>query len=58
LEVKSYPDLPIIATGGPTPKSITATIVAGANTISYTPPTPKDLFIGMMADYREREMPK
>lgn len=50
-----YPNLPIIATGGPTPQSISSTISAGANAISYTPPTTKELFSGMMADYRERE---
>ena len=53
-----YPDLPIIATGGPTTESIAATIAAGANAISCTPPTPKDLFTSMMANYREQEMPK
>jgi len=49
-----YPDLPIIATGGPKAESIQRTIEAGANAISYTPPTTKELFTGMMADYRSR----
>ena len=51
-----YPDLPIIATGGPTTKSIVETIKAGANAISYTPPCTKELFASMMDDYRNREM--
>lgn len=47
-----HPDVPIIATGGPTPESITETIEAGANAITYTPPTSKELFKEMMAKYR------
>lgn len=50
-----YPDVPIIATGGPTGESIMSTIKAGANAISYTPPTTQELFTSMMADYRNRE---
>ena len=49
-----FPDVPIIATGGPTPETITETVAAGANAISYTPPTTKELFSRMMEDYRER----
>ena len=49
-----FPDVPIIATGGPTTESIRATVEAGANAISYTPPTTKELFSHMMEDYRER----
>lgn len=48
-----YPDIPIIATGGPTPESIAETALAGANAISYTPPTTKQLFTSMMATYRK-----
>ena len=51
---RRYPDLPIIATGGPSDDSIRRTIEAGANAISYTPPATKELFSGMMADYRNR----
>ena len=51
---EKFPDVPIIATGGPTPESISATVEAGANAISYTPPTTKELFSHMMEDYRER----
>ncbi|MGI5936516.1 MAG: hydrolase [Oscillospiraceae bacterium] len=52
---KRYPDLPIIATGGPTGETIRRTVEAGANAISYTPPTTKELFSSMMMDYRNRE---
>ena len=30
------------------------TVEAGANAISYTPPTTKELFSSMMEDYRAR----
>lgn len=48
----SYPDLPIIATGGPTAESISQTIAAGANAISFTPPTTAELFRNLMDKYR------
>ncbi|MDR1714678.1 MAG: hydrolase [Prevotella sp.] len=51
---KKYPDFPIIATGGPSPESILRTIEAGANLITYTPPTTGELFSAIMDDYRER----
>lgn len=47
-----FPEVPIIATGGPTPESITETIEAGANAITYTPPTTAELFKEMMERYR------
>ena len=47
-----YPDIPIIATGGPTDESILATIRAGANAITYTPPTNGELFAKDMREYR------
>lgn len=50
---KKHPDFPIIATGGPTPDSILRTIEAGANLITYTPPTTGELFSALMNDYRE-----
>lgn len=50
---KSFPDVPIIATGGRTEKSIAETIAAGANAITYTPPSPAELFKAMMERYRE-----
>lgn len=49
---KRFPEVPIIATGGPTPESIGETIAAGANAISWTPPSTGELFKGMMARYR------
>ncbi|MFT4224472.1 hydrolase [Dysgonomonas sp.] len=51
---KKYPDFPIIATGGPSPESILRTIEAGANLITYTPPTTGELFSAIMDDYRGR----
>ena len=52
---EKYPELPIIATGGPTEKSILETIEAGANAITYTPPTNGELFSRKMMDYRAIE---
>lgn len=52
---KQYPDLPIIATGGPTNESIMETIEAGANAITFTPPENGDLFSRLMDNYREKE---
>ena len=51
---KKYPDIPIIATGGPTEDSILETIRAGANAITYTPPTNGELFAKSMNNYRMR----
>lgn len=47
------PTVPIIATGGPNEDTIMATIEAGANAITYTPPTPAELFKAIMDKYRE-----
>ncbi|MBE6565897.1 MAG: hydrolase [Ruminococcaceae bacterium] len=47
-----YPDIPIIASGGKTEESVSATIEAGANAITYTPPSTLELFKGMMEKYR------
>ncbi len=49
---KKFPKVPIIATGGPTEESIRETIEAGANTISYTPPSTGEIFASMMDNYR------
>lgn len=49
---RQFPDVPIIATGGPTPETIARTIDAGANAISYTPPTTNELFRILMDKYR------
>ena len=48
-----YPDIPIIASGGNTPESIRETIRAGANAITYKPPSTKELFSGVMERYRD-----
>ena len=48
-----FPDIPIIATGGNKPDTILATIDAGANAITYTPPSTQELFKRMMSRYRE-----
>lgn len=47
-----FPDVPIIATGGPTEDSIIKTIEAGANAITYTPPTSAEIFKNLMNKYR------
>ena len=47
-----YPAVPIIATGGPTEESIEKTIAAGANAISWTPPSSGELFKALMERYR------
>lgn len=49
---KDFPDVPIIATGGPNEKTMKATIDAGANCLTYTPPTPGELFGEIMKKYR------
>ena len=46
-------EVPIIASGGGTEESIRETIRAGANAITYTPPTTQELFKITMAKYRE-----
>lgn len=51
---KEYPEFPIIATGGPTEESILRTIEAGANAITYTPPTSAELFKKLMDKYRQQ----
>lgn len=46
------PDFPIMATGGPTDDTILATIQAGANAITWTPPSNGEIFKDIMAAYR------
>lgn len=53
-----YPDLPIIATGGPSKESIRETVAAGSNAISFTPPTAEELFHGLMTRYRNEHESK
>lgn len=50
---RDFPDVPLIATGGPTAESIKRTVDAGANAITYTPPSTKELFSTLMDKYRE-----
>jgi isopentenyl diphosphate isomerase/L-lactate dehydrogenase-like FMN-dependent dehydrogenase len=49
---KEYPKVPIIATGGPNEESILQTIEAGANAITYTPPSCGEIFKHLMNKYR------
>lgn len=50
---QEFPGVPIIASGGKTPENILRTIEAGANAITYTPPTAQELFKRMMSKYRD-----
>ncbi|WP_173553552.1 hydrolase [Sharpea azabuensis] len=50
---QEHPDIPIMASGGKSEESIRSTIEAGANAITYTPPTTAELFKSMMQKYRE-----
>lgn len=51
---EKYAEFPIIATGGNTEESIKETIEAGANAITYTPPTTAEIFSKIMDGYREK----
>ena len=51
-----YPYVPIMANGGPTEESIAFTIAAGANAITYTPPSLTSLFIALAEERRRKEM--
>lgn len=48
----SFPHVPIIATGGPDEETILRTIEAGANAVTYTPPTTGEIFKALMNKYR------
>ena len=50
---REFPEVPIIATGGPTEESILRTIRAGANAVTYTPPTNGALFAQIMDQHRK-----
>lgn len=50
---EQLPNVPIIASGGKDNESISRTIEAGANAITYTPPSTQELFSTLMASYRE-----
>jgi len=51
---EEYPNFPIIATGGPTEESIRETIAAGANAITFTPPSASDILSEIMINYRDK----
>ena len=50
---EQYPDVPIMASGGNTDELIAETIAAGANAITYTPPSTYELFKKIMVKYRD-----
>ena len=52
---EQVPDVPIMATGGPTEETIKATIDAGADAITWTPPTNGEVFRDIMEAYRKGE---
>lgn len=52
---EEFPEVPIIATGGPTEESIIKTIEAGANAITYTPPSNGEIFKSLMNKYRNED---
>jgi len=51
---RHFPELAIIATGGPTAEDIDKTIGAGANAITWSPPSTGELFKDMMERYRNQ----
>ncbi|MET3557362.1 2-keto-3-deoxy-6-phosphogluconate aldolase [Streptococcus rupicaprae] len=55
---QQFPDVPIMATGGPNEESIRAVIAAGANAVTYTPPSNGELFKAKMEKYRKQEKEK
>ena len=50
---REFPEVPIIATGGPTEESILRPIRAVANAVTYTPPTNGALFAQIMDQHRK-----
>jgi hypothetical protein len=48
-----FPTLPIIATGGPDDTTIVTTIEAGANAITWTPPSSSEILGRIMTQYRD-----
>ena len=52
---EEFPEAPILATGGPTGESIRRTVEAGANAISWTPPSNGEVFRDIMQAYRNGE---
>lgn len=52
---REFPNVPIMATGGPTDKTIEATVKAGADAITWTPPSNGEVFRDIMEAYRKGE---
>ncbi len=52
---EKFPDVPIMATGGPNEATIKATIKAGADAITWTPPSNGEVFRDIMEAYRKGE---
>lgn len=52
---RQFPMVPIIATGGSSDESIRRTIAAGANAITWTPPSNGEIFKDIMQAYRENK---
>lgn len=53
---EKYKEFPIIATGGPTDETIKEVIEAGANAITYTPPTAGEIMSKLMDTYRGKNL--
>lgn len=51
-----YPSVPILASGGRNEQSMLNTILAGANALTWTPPSAQDLQHQMMENYRNGKM--
>ncbi len=52
---EKFSNVPIMATGGPTEETIKATIEAGADAITWTPPSNGEIFRDIMDAYRKGE---
>ncbi|EHI70677.1 hypothetical protein STRIC_0066 [Streptococcus ictaluri 707-05] len=52
---KTFPNFPIMATGGPTEETVREVIEAGANAITITPPSNGELFKKKMEKYRKSQ---
>lgn len=50
----TLPYVPVIATGGPTEATILETVKAGADAISFTPPSISDIFSKQMEIFRDQ----
>ncbi|MCL2398736.1 MAG: hydrolase [Defluviitaleaceae bacterium] len=49
---EKFPEVAVIATGGPNDQSIIDTVNAGANAVTWTPPTTGEIFKDLMTRYR------